>query len=338
MTIPRALVLVALVAGLPITHARAQTAQDSAAAVRVGLRRTDDPSLARGLLSALSGVALEAGVEGSKARARLARNDGVQSFALALETPFQERSGAGAPLTLDGLASDLTLSASYTRYLLPALTPRNVREYVASQERICARLGLPGGECNDQRVREVGGRAAQDDFLAATFGAPSIWVGSFDGTVGQRGVAYLTSGGDVVKGHRASAATTLSVGRLTPRALYYAEARYELSIDEQDEVTRCAPVSGQPTLNRCEEFSFGAPERDNSFVGTVGVRAFVGAVAIEPSVTFAAAGEVFSFALPVYLVRDADDAFTAGVRVGWRSDEDFPSASVFIAKPFTLGL
>ncbi|HLA63830.1 MAG TPA: hypothetical protein VK610_05350, partial [Rhodothermales bacterium] len=287
-------------------------------------------------VSGASGVTLEAGVSDGRGRIRYARERNASVFALTLSTPAAE-DGPTTFGTLEGLASDLKLAGSYTRHFSGARRV-NLGLVQRRQDAICQSVGidLATESCNDNLVRERGGKEAQVLFLTTALLSPRIWTVTVEGTGGYRRFEYLVAEEDTtVETPYLSGSASVTAGLISPFAFTYVQVRYENTLDAADPVERCVASSG--VYQSCEDIALGAPERAGELVLAMGRRFFVGRVALDPQVSIRLTDGLVGASLPIYLVRNGDGLFTGGVRFGWESDERDFAASVFVSAPLSLG-
>jgi hypothetical protein len=332
------IIITMVVVSPTVAQSREETTPQERTKVRQFVNLVNNPSLQRSILAGLSGVAVEAGTAQDQARIRLARSRGASAYALTLSTPssgndFTDYGG------IDGLAGDLKTTFSLSHHFYKGrIDPREVRE---RQEAICREAGIDvggGGTCHDGAVRARSERLARA-FVRQALPFKRIPVFSLDGAVGYRETTFFEPEVDTTEGQAyVSGSLSFSFGLLTADYLAYVHGRYENRVEDGDEATFCTPIE-EPGLESCKLVPLGAPKRSGALVVGIGLRLWGRDAAIDPQVSWDITEGVVGIDLPVYLIRNASERFTGGVRFAWRSDDaDYVAASVFVAAPLGLGL
>lgn len=124
-----------------------------------------------------------------------------------------------------------------------------------------------------------------------------------------------------------------AAGLTTPerKALYSVGFDLERTYDEEDEGVFC--VALYPTA--CTSGRLGAPTRAWHRLVWLEARSVAFTVPFSLRVTRDLGDDVTGVDLPLFLLHDADGAFTGGLRLGWTSEKGF-DAGVFIGKAFDV--
>lgn len=109
---------------------------------------------------------------------------------------------------------------------------------------------------------------------------------------------------------------------------------YQRDYAAQDAGALC-PSTGGPILS-CVTGPLGAPTLRERLTISAEVRHSFGPLAVAPSVIYDVKNKVTGIDVPIYLVSGAQNDFTGGLRVGWRSDTRNVTAGVFVSKNFSM--
>jgi len=112
--------------------------------------------------------------------------------------------------------------------------------------------------------------------------------------------------------------------------------RFERSHTASPETTLCIPLGGTGAMT-CNDVHLGAPTETTHNRIQFELRKFATSwLAVNPKFTYDANDSVAAVEAPIYFLTDKDRGFTGGVNVGWRSDTDEVTATLFVGAAFTL--
>lgn len=291
---------------------------------------SDDSSLRDSSLSALSGIAFEAGEENKQARLRWSRNSGTSAFSALLAVPIDEKEGRSVVADLDGLAKALSLSGSYTKYFTGDIPDPS------AQRAICQRLSIEN-TCDNDHVDQAGTPADVRAFNYASL--TNAWTPfvSFETKIGRQNVDYF----DVAtlakqEDSELPWAVTAGGGLLGLSSVVIMRAKIQKAVKEKDKVSYCTPSEIDARTEDCAVLPFGAPAMETSTVLSLEYRRFYRFVAISPLLSHDLKNDETGVDVPVYFMRDAAGQFTGGVRFGYTTKDDDVVASIFITKALSL--
>lgn len=125
--------------------------------------------------------------------------------------------------------------------------------------------------------------------------------------------------------------------RLSGSLLWSVGYSHEQASEAADKVTVCSPIEATGSLS-CSESSLGAPKETESelFFGEMRWILPANRLAMSPRVEFDAEESEWALRLPVYLVRNGEGAFTAGVVAGYTTKESETAFAIFVGKEFAF--
>jgi len=337
---------------------------------RISMERSE-VGLADVLPAFLDGVAIEAGQANGKATINFTQELGNQSLIATLSAPVDESADPTDFASLDGLASDLSFSLSFSGFHLPKLDKR----VLSDQRKVCASYNVAKGECDQEGLMravaltckfdvksveqkevpaqlkllrqtadktqrtclDVHRRRALDDFDLASFGGKTIFSWTLAGELGRKQATFFEADGSKGKDTNLPYALSAALGWTGRSSRTSLRGRYEMRFKDGKNVTRCEPLSGSSGLQTCEDLPFGKPSGSEAFVVNAESRWFFDHWAASPVGSYDFKEKVLGLQLPVYFLRNSDGQLTGGFRLGWRDDTHDLTASVFISKPLTLG-
>jgi hypothetical protein len=337
--------------------------RDSSAVVAAPPGRVLQPSGSAIQVSAASGSS-EVSISLSDIRSETRPNQGGRSSRTGIRSGWTLT--ATAPLakdvprtdlaTFDSLRSDIELSLAWSRYGRFLRIPGDDAITLRAREACRNRPNGPtDAECDagggGAFINDHLGADAERAYLASIFGDATAY--GFEGTIGWRDAEYTDaatftsrSQSDVPWGFKGYFAFIRSL-----ETSWIFSAEYQNAPDDQDEGVLCPAATAAPTL--CLNGPIGAPELNERFLTSVEWRSvieagsFLGRFGVEtqpfalrlgmaPSLTWDHSESEYAVDVPVYLVGDTNGSFTAGVRLGYRSDKDDWIAGVFVGTPFSL--
>jgi hypothetical protein len=123
---------------------------------------------------------------------------------------------------------------------------------------------------------------------------------------------------------------------LEPIGLITATYRFERSHKAGRKTSLCTPI-GTTGATTCNDVNLGAPTVNTHNQLQVGVRRFFGTqLAIDPRYTYDANEGISALEMPIYFLTNKDNGLTGGISVGWRSDTDQVTASIFVGAALTM--
>lgn len=332
-------------------------------ALRDGVRDRQEQALLPGAETAAptttTAVALVAAQDGSRAIVSYSRNSqyatGDRSdFGLKASAPFDDNEGQGRLLTEEGVGGDFVLTASYGRFGWNLTPERYVRELCQA----CEDVGLDLLNCYpeklaDGRARKAGGdEPSKEQVAAASHRAEEIeeklygiGVGTFWGfevSGGQKEREFFELDGSTDSEDRIGYAASILGGMLLKNNWsLYGKGSWKRDYDENDSVTSCSAVDDSSFMS-CKDLPLGQAEESESLVVSAqAVRPFEKLFgkgppwAIAPAAAYDIDESKWELQLPVYLLTNADGAFSGGVSASWQSEaaDDEWSFSLFVTKP-----
>lgn len=322
----------------------------------------------------LDGIAIEAGQANNKASINVKREIGNKAFIANLSTPVNKEDVTSFA-SLEGLASDLSFSLSWSGFYMPF----DAKKAQADVNAVCNKYGLPNDQCdqqslmkavalqmglavadipvsqietklreqilpqqsaNDQKEFEKRVEQALVELDVAQFQNRWAKYWALNGEIGRKPTTYFQANGVKKDETNLPYALSASFGWIGRSSRLSLRGRYEMRFKDGKKARQCQPFSGtdgNAGLEACEELPFGAPSESEAFVVNTELRWFFTKWALSPIVSYDLEEEVLGLQLPVYLIRDSNGDLTGGFRLGWRDDTNDFVASVFVSKPLSLG-
>lgn len=132
-----------------------------------------------------------------------------------------------------------------------------------------------------------------------------------------------------------SVKASFAVQPVTWPALFVVAYERQNDWKAQKETILC-PGGGGPVT--CVKGAGGPPADDDKDIVSAEYRQRFGGFAMSMKVSQDFNNDVTGIDLPIYLVPNKDKALIGGLRLGWRSDTDDVTASVFVGTPFSFGM
>jgi len=278
---------------------------------------------------------LSAGDEDGRAFLRFAPKKvevGQVQPALKISVPFSEDEGEGIFASRTGVAGDIVFSASLARYAWDL-------EVASYGEVLC-------GRCEEAKVATMNDCYPENEavFSAAereagavedlVYGRVVTTMWGVEGSIGRKEREYFTAEAQEADEDREAMAFSVMGGLHLQRSSVFAKLTGKRDYEEGETVQRCTAVENALGLESCKQLPFGRAEEKESLVVAVElVRQFTGfAVALGADYDFEESE--WTLRLPIFLVRNADDDWVAGIKLGWSSDDkDEFGAAIFVSKP-----
>jgi hypothetical protein len=123
---------------------------------------------------------------------------------------------------------------------------------------------------------------------------------------------------------------------IEPVGLVTATYRFERTHKAGPETTLCNPI-GMGGSTTCNDVRLGATTMKTHNQLQIAVRRFFGRqFAIDPRYVYDANEGISALEMPIYFLTNKDNGLTGGISVGWRSDTDDVTASLFVGAALTL--
>lgn len=308
------------------------------ASKQVVLPAVVDPTLTSSFGSQLQ-FAFEGTKEDNTVKARLGFQYGDFLFDTVLQGPISTASTRGDLANLDGLVGTATVDIGVTWNLwhptADATEQRSVCvDYMSTlsiEEQasfVCTFLTLP----------ERGGYRDRFD-AAVDYGTPILLGGRF--RTGRQNFQYLEPG---TLTEQEDAKTNRSVrgyaGGLFDFGYLGVNHRYEVSHKAGNETEVCTPLGTGGALS-CSDVVLGAPTERRANITQIELRHFVGEnIGLNPRFNYkyaqGAEESVASVEFLVYFLQDRSNGLNGGLNLGWRSDTDAFTITLFVGSAFGL--
>ena len=124
--------------------------------------------------------------------------------------------------------------------------------------------------------------------------------------------------------------------RKSGRTVWGGGLEYQESYTGSSETQICSPVPVPENATSCSNVVIGEPTQTRRKMAYVELRWANPKMnfAIAPKVTWDFENGETGILLPLYLMRDDKDALTGGISIGWQSETDDVTASIFVGKAF----
>lgn len=166
---------------------------------------------------------------------------------------------------------------------------------------------------------------------------PTSWsrIFGFNAEIGYDDFTYYTSLTQKEKDREMHWSAGGSLGTSSPLRKAYFGAGFELQRAYESNKPRIVcPLTTDTTFD-CVQGSFGAPQRGYQRIAFVEARSALFDRPYNIRLAHDFASDRSSVDLPIYLLRNKQNKFTGGIRLGWNSDNDF-IAGVFVGKEFSI--
>ena len=314
----------------------------SKTAARIENYAADGPPTPAG--SSTSQVKLEGGQANGQGEVVLKFLSGL---GIKLSAPVDKDTGSTEFTNLDGLANNLSIAGTWSWLGWGLVELSDPIAIAQRQEQACKDNNIPLAKCvSDGEVEKfLKGEGRPDreirkgilDFDRATFQDAWIWGVFIEGKLGHKKYEFFDQNADEQDPEKISRSFSASiVGIYGPGRVLFGLTQQTAFEESKVKARRCKAVDGSTLLEECKELPLGAPSEVESLIARTELRHIFGKWAISPLVSHDFEKGVWGVELPVYFVPDNKGVLTGGFRVGWRSDEKDPRASIFLAKPLSL--
>ena len=270
----------------------------------------------------------------SFARASQSTTGTQSASSLTVSVPFNKSKGQAVFATLNGLSGDIDVSGAYSSFTW-SINPTLYGEAVCGK---CKTLGIGLLDCNlDGIAHALENTKMSPDEIAAMrsafedklFGVSRTWAA--EASVGRGERSYFASDATKQSEDRIGYSASLLGGLLFSRGSLYGKVTGKRDYEDNDPATLCSPIASS-VLQDCTSLPLGKASVVDSLVSGLELRYFYPNFALAPSVRYDHESDVWGIELPVFLVRNEQEAFTGGFKLGWRSDQDKVVAAVFVTK------
>ncbi|HVG10419.1 MAG TPA: hypothetical protein VNM67_22125 [Thermoanaerobaculia bacterium] len=260
----------------------------------------------------------------------------INDWSLKVSAPFNKAEGQASLASLSGLSGDIVVSGAFSRFTWD-IEPSDYGAALC-QECMTQRLSLL--ECNLADLKttlEKRGSTAEEieeaveSLGSKIFGTTTSWFWGGEGSVGRKERSFFEPAGTKSKEDRSGYSLALTGGAMFESWSLYGRVTGKRDYKDRSSATFCSPITGS-VLESCSSLPLGQAAKVESTVAALEARRFFGTLAVAPSAQYDFDSSVWGLEVPVFLTRDQKGAFTGGVKLGWRSDERDPIATVFITK------
>jgi hypothetical protein len=296
--------------------------------------RTDPDGKVVDETSAALQVVLEATQDDEEGTVAMSWKRGSVHFGFQVAGPLSSSTKEAVPLSLGGLASDARAAVNLVRWHWPGEPDEDALVKLCSEAPKCKGVSGPC-YCGHQDMP----KEKQEEFLklAGAYKRPFFWGGTVE--VGRSGFEYLDPATlDAASVNHNDWSATGRVGVFLGAAGFLMGSyTYSQTFSPAgDPVDLCQPI-GEGGAASCTSAILGEPVKENASVATLELRRMnPGRIGIAPSIQRDFEAKVTALQLPIYFVMNKDKALTGGVRIGYRTDDERPSVSVFVGTAFTL--
>jgi hypothetical protein len=268
-------------------------------------------------------------------------------FSASLSAPLNKTTERSDFTNLDGLAKDISLSVQFN---FPLQRRTTDQEIMAATKRIST-----GEQLNPQFVAEDAtnrgvatldlAQIRADEDIRQYLDSPLVtWFGG--ATISTNDYDYFDLEQEKQNDREYGAEAKFGRAWITDNARMSVSVSYERSFqDSKTKAQLCTAIENTQSLETCQTLPLGSPERINSTIARMEYRRvlpeaitkWVGVdLAISPLISHDFRQDVTGIELPFYWLRNKDGDFTGGLRMGWRSDTDNVSVSLFVAKALSF--
>lgn len=264
-------------------------------------------------------------------------------WALKLTAPTDSTKELTDFVTLDGLAKDLTVGFDIRRTLV---SEQDLEHFFDALDDLCDALGLVTG-CDNESIKErvdkldrtglriLAEQVSRSRRPIASFLRKATTAVFFKGRISHNEYEFFTLDSAENKSDEFGSRLEVGYSRVVgPKGrLAFSIAGQRAFKAQKTKALSCQQVDGSATLETCKELPLGAPAEVESLIGQIEYTHHIARATIRPLVSYDFEEDVLALDLPFYFLRDKDDLFAGGFRVGWRSDTDDLAASIFVSKP-----
>jgi hypothetical protein len=274
-------------------------------------------------------------------------------WSLTASSPLNKNSDDTDITTLDGLVNAATLEFNVGNYYVPGRrNPVMSSAALRTVDPICARVneaikiqtGKPPDStsgCDSAQVAAYGSAQDQHDFESAFWDVANTnrWIWGATAKLGYQEMEFVDSF-TVAKLKKTktpwAAGAYVAYNPDAWHAVFTLGLQYQDAYKDATTGVVCPAPSGSPSPVVCVTDPVGAPkDTKKRLVSLSGRRAFAIA-GVGLTTTYDFESKVFAAELPVYVVKDKDGKFSAGVKAGWRDDTHSTAVSVFVGSTFGL--
>lgn len=303
---------------------RAAQEQHAAQALR-------DPTLESTILGAEEGFKIEAEKGEQKATVKLSFGGTTKRSAhILLTAPVNKNADQQSLANLHGLSGSSKFEAGYSAIL--STIQATFDDDLA--DALCARHNKPAG-CDVVKLqdleRDPAAKAVIFQGMTTAIGVKAEYTRTtFDyltkGTLAANSDSHPQYAGSASFGALPHVSLPLGV-------LYFAGVgiRYESAYETAKKQQICRPIADTPTATSCSDASIGAPARALKRIAEFRTRWYPSKdVVYDIVVSRDFQKDVTGIEIPVAFIRGTDGLFTGGISIGWRSDTNEVTASVFL--------
>lgn len=271
----------------------------------------------------------------------------LNGLGIKLSAPVDKDTSSTEFTNLDGLANNLSIAGTWSWVGWGLVELNDPVAIVKRQKQACENNNIPSAKCvSDGEVEKFlreEGRSDREirkgilDFDRATFQDAWVWGVFVEGKLGHRKYEFFDQNAEDHDPEKISRSFSASiVGIYGPGRVLFGLTQQTAFEESKVKVRRCNAVEGSTVLEECKELPLGAPNEVDSVIARTELRHIFGRWAISPLISHDFEKSVWGIEIPIYFVPDNKGLLTGGFRLGWRSDEEDPRASIFLAKPLSL--
>ncbi|HMN44497.1 MAG TPA: hypothetical protein PKE27_07995 [Povalibacter sp.] len=262
-----------------------------------------------------------------------------------VSSPWDDDESQGQPATLDGLANSAKLEVSLSSVVFSLPDTLNASELKAACEAARADVGETAAECDERLYDRVTSRLVRRQIADAYFGKRTVplLMWSINGAVGVEDFKTLNLDASENRHRETQTSAGFDVGGLWPGSLASVILGYRWQNAMQNardtQATVCVPIEGS-TAEKCKQGFLGRPvDADKSLVSLEFRKQVGDSIAFTVKYTRDFESDVNGIDVPIYLIKSSENAFSAGIRLGWTDDpqqDDDVTASIFVSTDFSL--
>ena len=204
-------------------------------------------------------VIVEAGQGDEKGEIVVTTNRG---FGFKLSAPLDKKAGLTSFTSLDGLANNLAVAATWRKPLLRAISPADLTASVPSKEAICRSLGIDAASdaCSSDaalekelRQRGVSSREIRDALLAydeTTFGKAWTWVLLAEGKAGYKQFEFFDNSAEKQSSDEISSSLSFSAAGVYGPGRLLIGATYQRAFEDGKTAARDSAQSRMPRVSK----------------------------------------------------------------------------------------
>jgi hypothetical protein len=260
----------------------------------------------------------------------------INDWSLKVSAPFNKAEGQASLASLSGLSGDIVASAAFSHFVWD-IEPAAYGDAICQE---CMRQRVPLLKCDLEDLKKTLKERGQpekeveeviESLGSKLFGAATSLFWGGEGSVGRKERSFFEPAGTRSKEDRSGYSLALTGGAMFESWSLYGRVTGKRDYKDRSSATFCSPITGS-VLESCSSLPLGEAAKVESTVAALEARRFFGTLAVAPSAQYDFDSSIWGLEVPVFLTRDQKGAFTGGVKLGWRSDERDPIATVFITK------